>query len=61
LKVQVMTTPGSNSGIFFHTAYQETGWLTKAMRCRSTIRNRTGAERQLVCCAGCKRSVCERQ
>lgn len=25
-KVQVMTTPGSNSGIFIHTAYQETGW-----------------------------------
>src|SRR6188508_2285729 len=26
LKMQVMTTPGSNSGIFIHTAYQETGW-----------------------------------
>ena len=25
-KAQVMTTPGSNSGIFFHTAYQEEGW-----------------------------------
>ena len=25
LKVRVMTTPGSNSGIFFHTAYQEQG------------------------------------
>jgi hypothetical protein len=24
-----MTTPGSNSGIFFHTAYQETGWPNK--------------------------------
>ena len=23
---QVKTTPGSNSGIFFHTQYQETGW-----------------------------------
>lgn len=29
LKVEVMTTPGSNSGIFFHTAYQETGWPEK--------------------------------
>lgn len=29
LKVRVMTTQGSNSGIFFHTAYQETGWPTK--------------------------------
>ena len=25
-KAQVMTTPGSNSGIFIHTTYQETGW-----------------------------------
>jgi len=25
-KAQVMTTPGSNSGIFIHTAYQEKGW-----------------------------------
>ena len=25
-RAQVMTTPGSNSGIFFHTAYQEDGW-----------------------------------
>ncbi len=25
----VMTTPGSNSGIFFHTAYQENGWPNK--------------------------------
>ena len=29
LKAQVMTTPGSNSGIFFHTAYQETDWPAK--------------------------------
>jgi hypothetical protein len=29
LKVTVMTTPGSNSGIFFHTAYQEKGWPSK--------------------------------
>jgi len=25
-KTQVMTTPGSNSGIFIHTAFQENGW-----------------------------------
>jgi hypothetical protein len=25
-KASVMTTPGSNSGIFFHTSYQENGW-----------------------------------
>jgi hypothetical protein len=28
-KVSVMTTPGSNSGIFIHTDYQETGWPSK--------------------------------
>ena len=29
LKVKVMTTPGSNSGIFIHTQYQENGWPSK--------------------------------
>lgn len=29
LKAQVMTTPGSNSGIFIHTDYQEEGWPSK--------------------------------
>lgn len=29
LKVQVMTTSGSNSGIFIHTGYQERGWPSK--------------------------------
>jgi hypothetical protein len=28
-KAQVMTTPGSNSGIFIHTEYQENGWPSK--------------------------------
>jgi hypothetical protein len=28
-KAQVMTTPGSNSGIFIHTAYQENDWPKK--------------------------------
>ncbi|MEJ7736496.1 MAG: DUF1080 domain-containing protein [Chitinophagaceae bacterium] len=28
-KAQVMTTPGSNSGIYFHTAFQEEGWPAK--------------------------------
>ncbi|MHB0956727.1 MAG: 3-keto-disaccharide hydrolase [Pirellulaceae bacterium] len=26
LKVELMTTPGSNSGIYFHTKYQERDW-----------------------------------
>ena len=29
LKVDVMTWPGSNSGIYFHTQYQEGGWPEK--------------------------------
>jgi len=26
LRVEVMTEPGANGGIYFHTKYQETGW-----------------------------------
>lgn len=29
LKVRVMTAPGSNSGIFIHTRYQDKGWPAK--------------------------------
>jgi hypothetical protein len=29
LKIDVMTTPGSNSGVYFHTQYQESGWPQK--------------------------------
>lgn len=28
-KTEVMTTPGSNSGIYFHTAYQDSSWPKK--------------------------------
>lgn len=28
-RAEVMTTPGSNSGIYFHTAYQQGGWPSK--------------------------------
>ncbi|MEP6925991.1 MAG: DUF1080 domain-containing protein [Ginsengibacter sp.] len=28
-KADVMTTPGSNSGIYFHTTYQDSGWPAK--------------------------------
>lgn len=28
-KASVMTEPGSNSGIYFHTQYQESGWPSK--------------------------------
>src|SRR6476660_38281 len=28
-KAEIMTTPGSNSGIYFHTQYQDTSWPKK--------------------------------
>jgi hypothetical protein len=28
-KAEVMTKPGANSGIYFHTAYQQSGWPAK--------------------------------
>jgi hypothetical protein len=33
-RADVMTTPGSNSGIYFHTEYQETGWPDKGFECQ---------------------------
>lgn len=29
LKAEIMTKPGANSGIYFHTAFQDTGWPSK--------------------------------
>lgn len=29
IKLEIMTTPGSNSGVYFHTKYQEKGWPSK--------------------------------
>jgi len=34
LKAKVMTTPGANSGIYFHTAFQESGWPSKGFECQ---------------------------
>ena len=33
-KADVMTTEGSNSGIYFHTEYQEKGWPSKGFECQ---------------------------
>ena len=33
-KADVMTEPGSNSGIYFHTEYQETDWPDKGYECQ---------------------------
>lgn len=34
LKAKVKTTPGSNSGIYIHTAFQEKGWPAKGYECQ---------------------------
>ena len=34
LKADVMTTPGSNSGIYFHTNYQQSGWPRTGFECQ---------------------------
>lgn len=34
LKLKVKTTPGSNSGVYFHTQYQEKGWPEKGYECQ---------------------------
>lgn len=34
LKAKVKTTPGSNSGVYFHTAFQATGWPDKGYECQ---------------------------
>jgi hypothetical protein len=34
LKVDVMTTPGANGGIYFHTKYQATGWPKGGFECQ---------------------------
>lgn len=34
LKAKVKTTAGSNSGVYFHTAFQEKGWPAKGYECQ---------------------------
>ncbi len=34
LKVDVMTFPNANSGIYFHTKYQESGWPNSGIECQ---------------------------
>lgn len=51
-KADVMTTPGSNSGIYFDTAYQETGWPKQGFECQVNISHpdpiKTGSLYQVV-------------
>ncbi|MFZ0430269.1 MAG: family 16 glycoside hydrolase [Acidobacteriota bacterium] len=39
-EAEVKTTPGSNSGIYFHTEFQESGWPTKGYECQVLNSNR---------------------
>jgi hypothetical protein len=34
---EVMTTPGSNAGIYFHSKYQEIGWPKFGMECQVNV------------------------
>ena len=44
LMVEVMTRPGSNSGIYFHTEYQDEGWPAKGYEAQ--INNTSGDTRK---------------
>ncbi len=37
LKVEVMTEPGSNGGIYFHTKYQESNWPKAGFECQVNV------------------------
>lgn len=37
LKVEVMTEPGSNGGIYFHTKWQENGWPKAGFECQVNV------------------------
>ena len=39
-KAEVMTRPGSNGGIYFHTEFQEGGWPSKGYECQVNISQR---------------------
>ncbi|QDV67300.1 hypothetical protein Poly24_09930 [Rosistilla carotiformis] len=36
-KADVMTTPGSNAGIYFHTQFQQEGWPVKGYECQVNV------------------------
>lgn len=36
-KAEVKTTPGSNSGIYFHTEYQASGWPARGYECQVNV------------------------
>lgn len=36
-KAEVMTTPGSNAGVYFHTKYQDEGWPKYGYECQVNV------------------------
>lgn len=48
LLAEVKTTPGSNSGIYFHTEYQESGWPAKGYECQVLNSNAAAAPGEYV-------------
>jgi hypothetical protein len=44
---EVMTTPGSNSGIYFHTEFQDEGWPNKGYECQVINSNPEGGAFEL--------------
>jgi hypothetical protein len=36
-KAEVMTTPGSNAGLYFHTKYQDEGWPKAGYECQVNV------------------------
>ncbi|MEJ2083170.1 MAG: DUF1080 domain-containing protein [Acidobacteriota bacterium] len=47
-EAEVKTTPGSNSGIYFHTEYQDSGWPSKGYECQVLNSNRAESDSGFV-------------
>ena len=47
-EAEVKTTPGSNSGISFHTEYQDSGWPSKGYECQVLNSNRAESDSGFV-------------
>lgn len=47
-EAEVRTTPGSNSGIYFHTDYQDSGWPSKGYECQVLNSNRVDPDSNFI-------------
>ena len=46
LKLEAKTTPGSNSGVYFHTAYQDKGWPGKGFEAQVNTTHKDPKKRE---------------